>query len=86
MSFILILAFTIKSLLINGWDKMFFSGLAVLVLIFINFIICLWQWKINNCFEYVNIAVEEEDGDGDVDRDVENIKEIEWDNENDKQS
>ena len=51
-SFGLILAFSIWTLLKNGFDQMLWSGMLVLILIFVNFMICLWQWRLNNLYKY----------------------------------
>ena len=58
LNFSLILAFTICTLLKYGFDKMFYSGLAVLILIILNCLICLWQWSLNNLFKYEWIEYE----------------------------
>ena len=31
---------------------MLWSGMLVLILIFVNFMICLWQWRLNNLYKY----------------------------------
>ena len=57
---------------------MFYTGLVVLIMIAFNFMICSWQWWINNCFEYVCMEMKDDD-----DNSVNNDDNSENDDEND---
>ena len=78
VNFIFILTYTA---LRYGGDTMFYTGVSVLILILIHFMVCLWQWWLNNCYRYEWLQMEEETEDNFEQHDSQNNNDVDHKND-----